>query len=107
MALGSESSREPKTVVPMDAEVCLPLPVLDSGKLYLWRSPKTLVGGRGLRKALEDEEEAFSDIGDRVLVNISPTTFDRKKRVAERHSPRSVVSISVHVFVHGKREGEL
>lgn len=89
VALSRKFTRERNTMVPVDAEVCLPLPVLDSRELYLWRSPRTLVGGRALRKALEDEEEAFSDIGDRVLVPITPTTFDRKKRVAERHSSRS------------------
>lgn len=93
--------------------------------LRFWKSPRTLVGGEALKKALkaEAEKEARAkrglsggsrgtsvrgasrfgsggwdgaaaeaaeavDIGEEVSVDIPSTTFDRNKRVVERHSQK-------------------
>lgn len=90
--------------------------------LRLWKSPRTLVGGEALKRALQADadrqaggkrgsaavalgsssrsadrygsggwdgaaaEAAAVDVGDEVSVEISSNTFDRNKRVVERHS---------------------
>lgn len=91
--------------------------------LRFWKSPRTLVGGESLKKALKAEEEREArakrgsrgalgvsvrgasrfgsggleaaagaeeeaDVGDELSVAISATTFDRTKRVVERHSQK-------------------
>ena len=93
-------------MVPVGDEVCLPFPVLDSRVLRLWRWPRALVGGEALGKALCEKKKARSgastprtdrdwgdaregvDVEEEVSVPITPTTFDRKKKVPERHSLR-------------------
>lgn len=109
----SPSMDEPHTLMPIDAEACLPLPLLESGLLRLWRSPRELVGGEALKTALEaasprkktvddaaedveiggaegaqGREEWDDDLGEEVCVTLTPTTFDRKAKVVERHSHR-------------------
>lgn len=77
--------------MPMDGEVCLPLPVLQSESLRLWRSPRSLVGGEALRLALKKstkEGDAEVDIGEEVSIPLSPTTFDKKAKVVERNVER-------------------
>lgn len=102
--------------MPVDGEVCLPLPVLESNSLVLWRSPTKLVGGEALREALDEVEanrkkyekkggqgdesraetaggssadgDAEVDQPQEVSVQLPPTTFDRKAKVVERHSER-------------------
>lgn len=124
VALGRRD-HEPQTMVPVDAEICLPFPLLHGGELRLWRSPRKLVGGEALKKVLEAEKDAARrrsglrggnggvgggggggagtgegewegavetvDIGEEVTVPISPTTFDRRAKVVDRHSHRCVI----------------
>lgn len=54
--LSSSTKNELPTLMPVDEEVCLPLPVLLSGSLTMWQSPSALVGGKALKKALADAE---------------------------------------------------
>ena len=100
----------PKTVLPVDSEVCVPFPLLRDESLRFWKSPRALVGGDALKRALEeeikrnsargwlgqtlagsrrgDEEEEETDAGEEVSVDITPKMFDRTKKVVERHSKR-------------------
>lgn len=112
IALSRKDQRQPKTVVPVDSEVCVPFPLLRDEALRFWRSPRTLVGGDALTRALEeeskrnsarrrlglgqtvagggrdDEEEGEKDAGEEVSVDITPKMFDRNKKVVQRHSAR-------------------
>lgn len=107
VALSRKRADEPNTMIPVDAEVCVPFPILHGRELRLWRSPRALMGGEALKRALEAAEEQVNrserdpnassraeqrssedevDEADEVLVPITPTTFDRKAKVVERHS---------------------
>lgn len=110
IALSRENQRQPRTVLPVDSEVCIPFPVLRDEALRLWRSPRTLVGGDALRRALDKDskrgrtsgwieqtsagdrrgqgQEEETDEGEEVSVNITPSMFDRTRKVVERHSKR-------------------
>lgn len=110
VALSRKDQRQPKTVLPVDSEVCVPFPLLRDEALRFWRSPRALVGGDALKRALEeeskrnsglgwldqtstggrrgDEEEEEKDAGEEVSVDITPKMFDRTKKVVERHSTR-------------------
>lgn len=119
VALGLERCNE--AMIPVDAEVCVPFPVLHERKLRLWRSPRAMVGGEALKAALEADadsarakvgpggaaeggwwpgfgggqegEDRAEDVGEEVSVPLTPTTFDRKAKVVERHSHRFDVTL--------------
>ena len=110
VALSRKIQRQPKTVLPVDSEVCVPFPLLRDEALRFWRSPRALVGGDALKRALEEESKRNSgrgwldrtlaggrrgdkgeeekDAGEEVSVDITPKMFDRTKKVVERHSKR-------------------
>lgn len=83
-------------MIPVDGEVSVPLPVLQSMSLRLWRSPRTLVGGEALKSALEAFDQRAknrrgsvyedADIGEEVVVTLPSRAFDKKAKVVERNS---------------------